>query len=199
MFNIGSGLKKVGEMFGFGDNPADSASPYYNQIPDELKQYYQPFIDQGQEAGGDYQEQLQRMLSDPSGLMNQLGAGYQESPGFQHNVDAATQASMRAAAAGGEAGAPSVQEALAGKISGMASQDYGDYMNRAMGLYGTGVSGEGGLQQQGYQASSDLAQNLANALMSQGNMAYSGAQGQQQGMQQLLGGLGQAGMMAAFL
>lgn len=199
MFNFGSGLKKAGNMLGFGDNPGDAASSYYNQIPDQLKQYYQPFIDQGQEAGGDYYAQLQKMLSDPSGLMDQFGAGYKESPGFQHNVDSATQAAMRAAAAGGEAGAPSVQEALAQQISGMASQDYGDYMNRAMGLYGTGVSGEGGLQQQGYQASTDLAQNLANALMSQGNMAYSGAQGQQQGLQQLLGGLGQAGMMAAFL
>ena len=71
-------------------------------------------------------------------------------------------------------------------------------MNRAMGLYGAGVSGEGGLQQQGFQASTDLAQNLANALMSQGNMAYSGAQGQQQGFLDLLGGLGSAATLGYF-
>lgn len=199
MFNIGSGLKKVGDMVGFGDNPSDAASSYYNQIPDELKQYYQPYIDQGQDAMSGYNEQIQKLLSDPGGFMNQIGAGYKESPGYQHNVDAATQASMRAGAAGGEAGAPSVQQALAEQISGMASQDYGDYMNKALGLYGQGFAGEGGLEQQGYQASTDLATNLANALMSQGNMAYSGAQGQQQGMQNLIGSLGQAGMMAAFL
>lgn len=184
---------------GFGDSPESAASPYYSQITPELHKAYDPYIQQGQEIGPEYLEQLRRMTQDPSALMSQLGAGYKESPGFQHSVDAATQAAMRAAAAGGEAGAPSVQEALAQKISGMAAQDYGDYMNRAMGLYGAGVSGEGGLQQQGFQASADLAQNLANALMSQGNLAYSGIQGQQQGLMNLLGSLGAAGITAAFL
>ena len=161
----------ISDIFGGGNNPSDAAKPYYENISPQLHEAYDPYIQQGQDAGVDYSEQIKRMLSDPSGLMNQFGAGYKESPGFQHNVDAATQASMRAAAAGGEAGAPSVQEALAQQISGMASQDYGDYMNRVMGLYGAGVSGEGGLQQQGFQASTDLAQNLANSLMSQGNLA----------------------------
>lgn len=193
---IGSGLSS---LFGGGDSPQQAGSPYYDKIAPEMKQAYQPYIDQGQEAMGTYQEQLQKLISDPGALMQMLGQGYQESPGFQHNVSSATDAAMRAAAAGGEAGAPSVQEALASQISGMASQDYGDYMNKAMGLYGTGLSGEGGIGQMGFQASTDLAQNLANALMSQGNMAASGAQAQQQGMQNLIGGLGQAGIMAAFL
>jgi hypothetical protein len=191
----------LANLFSGGQDPQEAAGKYYGQIPGVLKEGYTPYAEAGQQALGTYSDQLQNLLSDPTALMKMIGSQYKESPGFQHNVDSATQAAMRAAAAGGEAGAPSVQEALAQQISGMASQDYGDYMNKALGLYGTGLSGEQGLGQMGFQASTGLAQNLANALMSQGNMAYSGAQGQQQGGMDLLGSLGQAASMAmgAFL
>ena len=196
-----SGVKALGGYLGgsMGQSPQDAASPYYNKIPGMMKDAYQPYVDQGKESMGQYSEQLSNLLKDPASIMNMIGQGYKESPGYQHSVDSATQASMRAAAASGEAGAPSVQEALADKVSQLSSRDYNNYINQALGQYGMGMQGEQGLTNMGYGASQSLVENLANALMNQGNMAYSGAQGEQQGMQNLLGTLGQAGTMAMFL
>ena len=161
-----------------------------------MHQAYDPYIAQGQESMGDYSAQLQKLLSDPTALMQLIGSHYKESPGYQHTVDAATQVAQRAGAARGEYGAPSVQQALGEQIAKASSADYGDYMNRALGLYNKGLQGERGLTGMGFQASSGLAQNLADALMSRGNLAYSGAQQQNEDSSSLFGGLAQ---LASFL
>jgi len=57
------------------------------------------------------------------------------------------------------------QQALGQQITGFANKDLGDYMNRVMGVYQTGLQGLGGLNRMGFQASTGLAGNLANVLM----------------------------------
>lgn len=131
---------------------------------DEMKQQFQPFSEAGTESLGTLQEQLAKMYGDPSALYAQLGAGYQQSPGFQYSVDEATKAAQRAAAAGGQLGSPAEQQALAKQVSGMASQDFGDYMNKVLGLYGGGVQGLTGLTGMGFQSAEDIA-NLMQAQM----------------------------------
>ena len=178
----------------FGGGSSDVAD-VYGPVKAEVTPYYQPYVDAGTDSLGGLQEQIARMYQDPSALYDQLGAGYRESPGYQHNVQSATQAANRAAAAGGQLGSPAEQQALAGQISGMADQDYGNYMQNMMGMYGQGVQGLQGLTGMGYQASSGLADQLANARYQQAGLEAQARQADQAGMSGLLGALGMgAGM-----
>lgn len=183
-------------IFGDYNDPVDAANKYYDQIPDTLKQYYQPYVDQGLESMGLYNDQLAQLLKDPTFMMNQIGAGYKQSPGYQKNVQDATQGAMNVSAASGQAGSPQAQMALANQISQMSAQDYNNYVNQGLRQYNTGLQGEQYMTGLGYNASSSLADNLASMLMSQANMAYSGAQGQNAGNASMMGGIGQAAGMA---
>jgi hypothetical protein len=176
----------------FFDDPSQAASPYYDQVASTITPYYNPFIDAGTASLGSLQEQLRRMYEDPTSITGDIGSHYQASPGYQYNVDQATQAAMNGAAASGQAGSPAMQQALAGQISGMASQDYNQYMNQNLGLYQAGVSGLDDLTHLGYQASNELAQSLAAALMNQGNLQYAGAQSQNANTAGLFGAMGSA-------
>jgi len=179
-----------GAIGGGGEDPSAAASKYLNQIPGTIKPYYQPYINAGQGAMGDLQTQYKQLLSDPTAIMNMIGGKFQASPGYQYNVGQATNAANQAAAAGGMAGSPAEQAALASRISGMASQDYNNYMNQGLGLYGQGLGVAGNINQMGYGASNELAQSLMSALMSQSQNAYAGANTKNQQSGGMFGGLG---------
>lgn len=164
----------IGQMMPTYPNPANGAQQYLNQIPGTITPYYQPYIDTGHNALGTVNTQYNNLINNPTELMNSIGKTYQASPGYQYQVDQATNAANRAAAAGGMLGSPAEQQTLAGNINQMANQDYYNYVDRAMNSYNTGLSGMQGLNQMGYGASNELAQSLANALMSQAQLAYAG-------------------------
>jgi hypothetical protein len=165
----------------FGNkNPADSASKYYNQVPGVLHEGYDDYITNGKKNMGTLNEQIQKLIYDPSGLYNSMGKGYQQSPGYEFNVQQATQGAKNAAAASGQAGSSATQLALAQKIAGLSSQDYNQYMGNIMQMYGMGMNGAQDMMHQGYNASDSLTQGLASNLMSQGNLAYTGQQNKNQ-------------------
>lgn len=169
---IGAGLGALGGYFFGGDyDPYGAASPYLEGIPDTLKQYYDPYVQAGEWALPNLQEQYGRLMQDPGGVMGGIGAGFQQSPGYQFSVDQARRASEQSAAAGGMVGSPQQQQAIAETTTGLANQDYYNYMNQALGLYGQGLSGTAGLAETGYGAATGLGQNLANVAMSQANLA----------------------------
>jgi hypothetical protein len=98
------------------------------------------------------------------------------------------------AAAGGMLGTPQAQLQSADVAGGLAQKDFGDYMNRMMGLYGTGLQGLGNINQMGYDASTGYGNMLGSLL---GQQAQYGAleksmrnQQRGQGIGQLFGGLG---------
>jgi len=179
---IGGAIGAIGA--GMGDrnlpNPANSAMPYLNQIPGELNQYMSPYISAGQGALGQLQGQYGQLINNPAAITNKIGATYQSSPGYNFQVNQALGAANRAAAAGGMLGTPMEQQNIAGTVNQLANQDYGQYMNRELGLYGAGLSGLGNINQMGFGASSDLSNSLADYLMSQGNLAYAGQINQNQ-------------------
>lgn len=154
-----------------------------------VTQYLDPYTQAGQDALPELQQQFMQLLQDPTAMMKQIGAGFQASPGYQYNVDQATQAAMQSGAASGMAGSPAVQEALAKNISGLASQDYNQYMQQALGQYGMGLQGEGSLASMGLQAGSAATQALMQGLMAQ--MQQQAAE--KASSQGLLGGLAGAG------
>ena len=225
--NLGvmSGLGGIGAgLFGmFGSqNPYDSASKYYNQIPGMLQGMFNPYMQMGQQAGQSLQgqygqlagllpglmQQYGNLAQNPGAVMSQIGAGYQQSPGFQFQLNQGMNAAKNAAASGGMAGSPQAQQNAATMATGLANQDYYNYLNKALGLYGQGLQGQQGLygaglqglqglQAQGYDATNQLGGGLMQALMNQGNLAFAGqaAQNQQQGSAwgDLFGGLGALG------
>jgi len=179
-------------------NPANAAQPYLNQLPGMMQQQYNPYIQGGMGELPNLQQQYGAMTN--PNFINQMGQNFQQSPGYQFGVNQATNAANRAAAAGGMAGSPQEQQNLAGSITGMANQDYYNWMNHAMGAYGAGVQGEHQLYDTGFNASNELANNLGSIGESQANLAYAGQQNQNQMRGGMFGaGLGLLGSVAGGL
>lgn len=208
-FDLGSFLKMLGGAApGLGQaagglntifgkqpkNPGIVANNYISQIPGQTKPYYQPYMDAGKGALSDLQNQYKDLLS--GNTQNQLGANFKESPGYAFNLKQAMQAGNNANAAGGTLGTPMHQEQNADYAHGLASQDYNNYMQNQIGLYGSGLQGEQGLNNQGFEANKGYADTLGNALSQQGAYGFAGQTGQnqykQQGMSDIFGGLGGA-------
>ncbi len=196
---IGGGLGTAAggawNMFGGGQkNPADAANKTIGQIPGQTQPYYQPYMDAGKGAMGNLQNQYKDLLS--GNTQNQLGASYKESPGYQAALKAALGAGNNAAAAGGMLGTPAHEAQNMGIASDEASKDYENYIKNQMGLYGAGLSGNEGLNAQGFQANQDYANTLANTLGQQGAYQFAGQAGKNasnaQGMGNIFSGLGMA-------
>lgn len=175
MFGLGSILGGIGEALSPWSNPSDAASPYLNQIPGTISPYYNPYINNGTSAGNTLNGQYGNLLNNPGGMVNQIGSNYHQSPGFQFALQQALQAGNHSAAAGGMAGSPQNQQQSMQTATGLADQDYNNYLQNAMGMYNQGLQGEQGMYGIGYNASNSLAQSLANNLQSQAGLAYQGA------------------------
>lgn len=227
-FGIGSGIGGLGAglagmAMGNDNNPYDAASSSFNQIPGTISPYFSPYINAGRSALPQLQNQFSSMMGQYPGLQNQysslinnpgskynsIASGYQSSPGYNWSLQQGLSAADNAAAAGGMQGSPQHQQQAATMATGLASQDFQNYLSHVLGLYGTGlqgnqgllntgISGMQGINAQGYNASDSLAGSLANNLMNQGNLAYSGAAAQNQSrgteMGDIMGGLGTLAM-----
>ena len=180
-------------------NPADAAMSHFDQIPDILKQYYQPYIDAGQRQLPGLESQYGQMTNDPGGKLNQIGQGYHESPGFKFALQQALQGSNQASAAGGMLGSPQSQQQNMGLATNMADQDYNKWMQQALGIYGGGLSGQQGLYDTGFNASGQLGTGIANNKATQGSLAFQGQNNMNQGQGDMFRSLGQIGALAAFM
>lgn len=166
----------LGALSGFGGsgNPADKARKELNQIPDTIKPYYQKYINGGSWAQDQLQSHYGEDMNDPNAIIQRLGSGYKESPGYQFRLKQGEGAINNANAAGGMLGSAQ-HEQQAGELAGdLANKDYQEYLNHALGLYGQGEQGAENLATRGYGASSDLATALANNLNSRAGLNYQG-------------------------
>lgn len=190
----------IGQMISPWQNPAKGAMGTLDQIPDELKQYYDPYIGAGQQQMGNLQGQYGQMTGDPGQLMNQLGSGFQGSPGFQFSLQQALQGSDHAAAAGGMAGSPMHEQKNMQLATNLGNQYYNQYLQNVLGLYGKGISGEQDMFHTGYNASNELGQSVGNTELSKALLQYQAQNAANQhkggGLGSLLGG---AGMLMGFL
>lgn len=185
-------------LFGMNaQNPAQSAMPYEQQAMNQLPQYYQPYMDAGKGALSNLQPQYQNLMSNPGGMLNQMGQSFHQSPGFQFALNQAMRGANQASAAGGMAGSPQAQQQNMGIATQLGNQDYYNWLNQARGMYGAGLEGEQGLAGMGMQASTGLGQNISDILNNMATMQYAGQQQQNQNQGSGLGGLfgGLAGMM----
>ncbi len=187
---IGSGIASY-----FQDNPYDASNEYLDRIGREAGSHLSPYEQAGKRALPTLEEQFSKLVDDPQALLDWLSGGYEESPGYQYSVDEATKAANQAAAAGGMVGSPASQFSLARDVQGLASRDFSDYLNRALGLFGTGLQGFGDLAHMGQQSATNMAQLIAQQLAAQAQNAASGAQWNNQrganGISDIISGAGQ--------
>ena len=127
------------------------------------------------------------MAMHPGQVQSGLGAGFQQSPGYQWNVDQQLQAGNQAMAAGGMSGSPESQQFSQDTANNLANQQYQQWLNNQMKIGGAGLQGEQGLETQGYGASRQMSQNLTDYLYNRGNLA--GAQAQNK-RNMTMGGMG---------
>ncbi len=174
----------------FGGNASKDANKYLDKVPGTVKPYYDPYIQAGQRQLPGLEDQYGQLMNNPGGRLNEIGAGYQQSPGFQFALQQAMQGAGNAAAAGGMAGSPQHEQQNMGLATNLANQDYNQWLQNAMGMYNTGLQGSQGLYNSGQQASDTLAQLLAGNLGSKASAAYAGGANRNQMMGGLLGGIG---------
>jgi hypothetical protein len=154
----------LSELFSGGKNPADAAMPYVNQIPGQSSQYMQPYFQAGTGALPNLQDQYSKLLSNPGGMANKIGESYHQSPGFKFALEQALASGNNAAAAGGMTGTPQHEFQAQQNATGLANQDYNNYMQNAMGMYGAGLTGQQGMAGMGQQAGQSLMDQISHVL-----------------------------------
>ena len=177
----------LSNLFGGGKNPADAAMPYLNQIPGQTQQYQQPYFDAGKNQLPGLQDQYSKLMNDPGGRMNDIGKSFQESPGFKFAMQQAMQGGNHAAAAGGMAGSPQHEQQNMQMATDLGNQDYNNWMQNALGMYGQGLQGSQGMANQGQQAGQSMADMIAQTLAQQANLAFQGQQQQNQNKSDMWG------------
>lgn len=182
MGSIGGGLANI------FNNPADAAMGYSEQLPGTVTPYYQPYIDSGMGALGTLEEQFSQLINNPQAIQQMLAGGFQTSPGYEFSMQQGMNASNNAASAGGMLGSPAHTYNSQQTAQGIANQDFYNYFDRMLGLYGTGLSGMQGINQMGYQASDALAGLLGQNLMNQASISAMGKQNQNSGIGGIVGG-----------
>lgn len=173
---LGSGASGIGSglmgLFGSGGNsPGNAANQYLNQIPGQTGQYFDPYINAGRDQLPGLSSQYGQLMNDPGGRLNQIGEGYHQSPGFKFALEQALGGANRSAAAGGMVGSPASQQQNMGIATGLADQDYNQWLEHATGLYDKGLQGGQGLANMGLQAGSQQANMIAQMLAQQAQTA----------------------------
>jgi outer membrane lipoprotein SlyB len=169
----------LSKLFGGGggnSNPMDAASQYTNQIPGVAHQGYDPYIEQGKTAGQNTNKQYEDMMNDPTGFINKLMEQYKTSEGYGFAKDKLTKEMSNTSAAGGIAGTPQDQMNQAEGVQGLLSKDMQQFLQNALGRYDTGLQGEQGIANRGYDASGKLTDTLGSNLNQQGTMAFNNSQ-----------------------
>lgn len=180
---------------GKGNNPANAAMPYLNQISPMAQKNLGPWQNQGQQAQTQNMGEYSKMVSNPADFLAQLRATYSPSEGYKFRQNKYQTAAEGAAAAGGFRGTSADQAAQASLVQGLLGEDEGAYLDRLTGILGAGLQGNEQIAGRGYGAASDLTNVVGSTLGNQGQLAFKGQENQnatRQGFQkmlmQLLGG-----------
>jgi hypothetical protein len=133
-----------------------------NSYLDAARGYFDPYQQQGLAAQNMYSNALGLNGADGNA---QAHSAFQTTPGYEFQLGEATRAGMRQAAATGRLDGGGTLAALTTLGSGLANQEYGNYLNR--------LQGQG---QMGFNAAQAIGGNLGQAA----NLQYQQGQGQAQ-------------------
>lgn len=100
-------------------------------------------------------------------------AGFENSPGYKFAVQQGEQAIDRQAAAGGNLYTPNTMNAVGGYVTGLASQNYNNYVDQLLRTAGYGAQGNASLGQDLY----GIGANIAQTQSASGNARAVGSAG----------------------
>lgn len=146
------------------DKQVDLQRDIYNETTERFEPYYQ--------AGTNALAGLQYELG--MGERPQNYAGFQQTPGYQFQLQQGQSAVNAQAGARGGLNSGATLQALSGFNQGLANQEYGNYYNRLAGLVGVGSSAAGNQA----AAGQNYANGASNAIGAAGNAQAAGAIGQ---------------------
>ena len=149
------------------ERSADKQIALNKEIYEDQTQRFAPFLGAGTNALKGYQFEM-GLGAAPDGYR-----GFQETPGYQFQRQQGIGAIDASAAARGNLLSGSTLKGLTEFGQGLASQEYGNYLNRLAGLASSGQNAAG-MQA---AAGNTYAQNTGNALASIGNAQAAGAIG----------------------
>jgi hypothetical protein len=161
-------------IFGEKEDPQAAANQYLKQIPGVGQKYYNPFISSGRKAGGILEGEYGKLMN-PTSFIDEIMKHYNESEGSKYERNELGRDIGATAAAGGFAGTPEHQKEYGDMAQKLMSRDMQTFLQNALGVYNTGLSGEHDIYGKGYEASGSLADMLAGNLGSQAGLAFQNA------------------------
>jgi len=168
--------KGVGRIFSGGRDASQQAIPYLNQIPQYGREAYNPFIQQGAQAGEMLNPIYQRMAQDPNAYINEIMGQYQQSPGFDLQRREMLKEALGAATAGGYAGSQEDQRSRAAMIQELLGGDMQSYLQNRLNLQGVGLQGLENKVGRGFQGAGSMADYLGTADLNKANLKFQGIQ-----------------------
>lgn len=183
-------------------DPAASAQPYYEQMPQYIQSYTTPYINYGLQAGQQNASQFSQMAMDPANYYNDLYSTYEPSDYYQYQSDQMAKTASNTAAAGGFSGTESDIQKQTEQQNALLDADWQQYLNNVLGIQSTGLQGNQQLYNTGANESNIALDDYMNMLNSQAGLAYNSTQGQNaynaNMYNQQMGSLGALGGMAAY-
>lgn len=138
---------------------------YSEQTRDMIREDLRPFYESGVGANAAL-NYLAGLGDQPEGY-----AGFSTTPGYEFRRGEAMDAVSGMAAANGSLNSGRVMKALQGRADGLASAEYGNYINMLAGLAGSGQNAAAGM---GTAATNTMGQ-VNNAYGAMGNASAAGA------------------------
>ena len=149
-------------MFG-ARNPARNAGNDLGKIQGYGQQAYNPFIQQGQQAGQQLSPMYQSQAQNPTGQYNDIMSQYQPSAGYQYKQGKLNQMMHNTAAAGGYAGTGGDQQQRGELTNSLMGEDMQQFLKDILGIQGAGMKGLEGQAERGYGAAGNLADYMGTA------------------------------------
>lgn len=146
---------------------ADQQVALQREVYQDTSKKFQPYLDAGGTGLQAYMSEL-GLGKAPKGY-----TGFEATPGYQFQLDQGLAATNALAGARGGLNSGRTMQALQDYGSGLASQEYGSYMNRLAGLTDMGMGAAGNQA----TAGNAYATGAGNALASKGNAQAAGAIG----------------------
>lgn len=125
------------------------------------------------------------------GLVDGFESKFQESPGYQFAVNQGEQGVMNNLAALGMKNSGAALKSLTDYRTGMANQEYGNYLTRLMGASGQGLSAAGQTASAGQNAAAGMANTIQNAGAAQASGVIGSNNAWMGGLNQVGNALGQ--------
>jgi hypothetical protein len=187
------------ELFGSLMNSLGGGDPYskemdeYGNVKDLFKNTFNPYMNAGKTLQPELINQFSHMMNNPGMMLQKLGENYKQSPGYSFSLNQGLDAANRASASHGMNGTPANQLQLQQIGQHLASQDYNDYLNHALGIFNSGTGGLMNMENQGFHGAEDYATGMGQYYNTMAQLKA--AQAQQEAQKKaadggLFGGIG---------